>query len=108
MSVQPWCTISKNSTDAGDQSYSFCQKDKPPQPRDWLLTVGLCLRMTKGISVNANCGHRHLEAHATKKGVFCFDIFTSLPPLSTASYSAPTVIAVLLISLITVCSYLLK
>jgi len=56
--------------------------------------------MIKGISVNANCGHRYPEAHATKKGFFAFDIFTSLPPLSAASYSAPTVIAVLLISLI--------
>lgn len=62
----------------------------------------------KCISVNANCGHRHLEAHATKKDFCYFDIFTCLPPLSAASYSAPTIIAVLLIYLITVCGYLLK
>lgn len=64
--------------------------------------------MIKGISVNANCGHRHLEAHATEKVGFCFDIFTSLSVLSAASYLALTVIIVLLTSLVTVCSYLLK
>jgi len=30
VSAQPWWIFSKDSTDAGNQSYNFCQKDKPP------------------------------------------------------------------------------
>lgn len=108
MSVQPWWIISKNSTDAGNQSYSFCQKDKCPQPRYWLLTVGLCLRMINAFQSMQTVATDTLR-HMQQKKDFCyFDIFTCLPPLSSASYSAPTIIAVLLIYLITVCGYLLK
>lgn len=58
----------------------------------------------------SQCRLRPLTSWGTCVNLFvCFCLHVSFPPLlSAVSYTAPTVIAVLLISLITFCSYVFK